>query len=54
MDIPPGVPVLKVCFFSHCSRCVELDQAFELNRGILHIRYWKGLCFNRDGPLVGG
>jgi hypothetical protein len=37
VDHPPGVPVLKVCYFSHCSQCVEIDEAFELNRGILGI-----------------
>ena len=27
VDHPPGVPVLKVCYCSHCSQCAELDQA---------------------------
>jgi hypothetical protein len=51
---PPGVPVLKVCYFSHCSRCVEMDQAFKLKAGILGIIYRVGLCVNRTGPLVEG
>jgi hypothetical protein len=54
LDHPPGVPVLKVCYCSHRPRCVELDQAFDLNRGILGIRYWVGLCINRNGPLLEG
>jgi hypothetical protein len=38
VDHPPGVPVLQVCWCSHCWWCVEIDQAFKLIRGISGIR----------------
>jgi hypothetical protein len=53
VDHPPGVPVLKVCYFSYCLWFAEKEAALQLNRGILDIKYWLGLSINRNGPLVG-
>jgi hypothetical protein len=53
VDHPPGVPVLKVCYFSYCLWFAEKEAALQLNRGILGMRYWLELCISRNGPLVG-
>ena len=41
-------------YFRSCSQFSDLDPAFKLNRGILGIMYWVGLCINRNGPLLEG
>jgi hypothetical protein len=48
------MPVLKVRYFRYCSWFVEIEPAFQFNRGILGIRYWLGLCINRNGSLAEG
>jgi hypothetical protein len=54
MDHPPGVSVLKVHYFRYSSWFAEIEPAFELNKGILGIRYWLGLCISRKDPFAEG
>ena len=53
VDHQPGVPVLKVYYYRHCSQFAEIDQSSVWTQD-LSIRYWVGLCINRNRPLLEG
>jgi hypothetical protein len=54
VDHPPGMPMLKVCYFRYCLWFAEVDPCFKLNRRIFDIIYWLGHNINRNRPLVQG